>query len=941
MKNNDWLTYKRLLGYIWPYATMFVLSVLGFLAGSGAEAYFLSLFGQLLDNWEEGLADAVLFIPLMMFLAAIVRGVGELVGEFLLSRITFTVEHNIRTQLFNQLLLMPSSFYDGSSQGHLVSRITYNVTQLRDTGTDGLKTIVQDGSKVIVYFGYMLFLSWKLTFIFVAAVPVIALVVLWASKRFRSISRRIQGSMGDLTHLTSETVSGYQVVRIFGGQEYERKRFERASDTNRRQNLKMTVTKTASTHVVQTLVVAAVAVLISLLARPEIVGVLSIGNLVVFLGLAGMLARPIKKLTDVNARLQRGLAAAEDVFNQLDQEVEKDSGTVDVERMRGEIEFKNVGFNYASSGRPVLKNVSLRIEPGQTVALVGKSGSGKSTLASLIPRFYDVGEGSLTIDGVPVNEYRLTALRKQIAIVSQQVTLFNDTLERNIAYGTLAETDPSALDEAIERANARSIVDDLPKGLQSLVGDDGVLLSGGQRQRVAIARALLKDAPILILDEATSALDTESERHIQSALEEVMKGRTTLVIAHRLSTIEKADLIVVLDNGKVVEQGHHRDLIALGGAYARLHNAQFEDEDGEIARRAAQILRPTPVMHGSTAVTDGWYEDAWWSGLLKPASWLFGKVSGQRRRSNTGWSAPVPVIIVGNITVGGTGKTPFVLWLVEQLKARGFKPGIVSRGYGGSAGKTATKVQPKSDPGLVGDEALLLASRSGVSVVVCSDRVSAVELLIEQAQCDVIVSDDGLQHYALNRDLEIVIMDGVRGIGNGRLLPAGPLREPVSRLDEVDWVVSNSQATDLVDHETVMSMEPTDFINLGSGKRLGPAEFVRQASEVNAVCGIGNPARFSDSLAGIGLIPYLHTYTDHHVFRGEEVIFTNTWPIVCTEKDAVKINALKDLDEHVRDNVWYLEVRAVLPTDAQDRLAELLDIAGIAPGQKVAQQADG
>ncbi len=579
MRVDGWATYRRLLGYVWPYSAAFAGSIIAFLLGSAAEASFVKLFERLIDNWEEGLPQAALFVPLAMVGAVLVRGVGELVGEMLLSRISFSVVHNLRVALFEQLLHMPSAFFDATAHGHLVSRITYNVAQLHDAGTVALRTIVQDGVKVLVLLGCMVYLSWELTLIFVAAVPVVAVVVLAASRRFRRIARRIQGSMRDVTHVTGEMVSGYRVIRIFGGERHERERFTRASHANRRQNLKMVMTKVASTHVVQFLVVTAVAVLIALLARPEIAQGLSVGNFAGFLMFAGLLVRPVRKLTEINARLQRGLAAAEDVFGQLDAELETDSGTHTVDRVRGRIEFRDVHFAYRGGAVDVLRGVDLVIEPGQTVAVVGKSGSGKSTLASLIPRFYDADRGAVCIDGVPVQAYAKDNLRSQIALVAQQVTLFNDTLVANIAYGSLSGADSGSIDDAVRRAHADVFIDRLPRGLDTEVGDDGALLSGGERQRVAIARALLKDAPILILDEATSALDSDAERHIQAALDEVMRGRTTLVIAHRLSTVENADVIVVMDEGSIVETGTHDALMASGKVYASLHDARFADAE--------------------------------------------------------------------------------------------------------------------------------------------------------------------------------------------------------------------------------------------------------------------------------------------------------------------------------------------------------------------------
>ena len=931
MRPDGWATYRRLLGYVWPYSWAFAGSVVAFLIGSAAEAAFVKLFERLIDNWDEGLADAALFIPLAMLGAVLVRGMGEFAGEMLLSRISFSVVHNLRVALFEQLLHMPSAFFDASAQGHLVSRITYNVAQLRDAGTVALRALVQDGVKVLVFLGCMFYLSWQLTLIFVAAVPVVAAVVLTASRRFRRIARRIQGSMRDVTHVTGELVSGYRVVRLFGGEPYERARFARASHTNRRQNLKMVMTKVASTHVVQVLVVAAVAVLISLLARPEIVQGLSIGNFTGFLIFAGLLVRPVRRLTEINARLQRGLAAAEDVFQQLDAAVESDSGTHTVRRVRGRIEFRNVRFGYERGAGDVLRGIDLVIEPGQTVAVVGRSGSGKSTLASLIPRFYDASRGEVLIDGTPVRDYTKDNLRSHIALVSQRVTLFNDTLAANIAYGALANATPDAVDEAVRRARVRDFAERLPEGLNTVVGDDGVRLSGGQRQRVAIARALLKDAPILILDEATSALDSESERLIQGALAEVIRGRTTLVIAHRLSTVENADVILVMEGGRIVETGNHESLLARGRTYANLHDAQFKDIEPQAMPEPvtptappAAVETPTPAPPGPVLVR-AWYEDAWWLRLLTPLAWIFGRIAVRRRRvlsAGPAWRAPMPVLVVGNLTVGGTGKTPFVIWLVHQLLRRGYKPGVVARGYRGRGNRHPMAVAASgADPEQVGDEPPIIARQTGVPVVVCRDRARAVRHLASECDIDIVVSDDGLQHYAMARDLEIAVVDGHRRFGNGRLLPAGPLREPAQRLGEVDWVIANRQRSELSERETVMRNRPRAFVNLQTGVRMVPERFVAQYPNINAVAGVGNPVAFAEMLRGLGHKPVLHALDDHHRYFGDEIHFDNDWPVVCTEKDAVKLRRLNVPLGHS----WFLEIETEIGEEGLRRLDELLE----------------
>jgi len=944
---RDWVNYKRLLTYVRPYGWIFLFSVIGFFAASGAEAYMARLLGDLIDNWGATGSDVAATIALTMFLAALMRGLGNVVGELLLSSVSMNVVHNLRTQLFDHLLVLPSSYFDASSQGHLVSRLTFTVTQLRDTGTDALKTIVQDGGKVIIYFGAMLLLSWKLTLIFIAAAPLLALVVMFSSQRFRKLSRRIQDSMGDVTHISGEAVGGYRVVKIYGGESYEQGRFHHASHRNRRQNLKMITTKVFSTEINEILVAAAISGLILVLFLTGVGVEMSSGQVVYFLSLASLMARPIRKLSEVNAKLQRGLSAAEDVFAQLDTPSERDSGTLEVSRVEGRLEFRNVSFSYDRSRNEVLCGINLRIEPGQTVALVGRSGSGKSTLASLIPRFYDIDSGEILLDDKPVTAYSLRSLRDQIALVTQQITLFNDTLERNVAYGSLANIDRDSVWHALERAHAADFIRAMPEGVETLVGDDGVLLSGGQRQRVAIARALLKDAPVLILDEATSALDTESERHIQAALAEVMRGRTTLVIAHRLSTIESADLIVVMQDGRIVETGNHQTLMAKGGTYAGLHSAQFEDKATTFtpplapgAQTFSGLKSPgllqrfsSPVVPAvaASSLERAWDRDANWLLLLRPLSWIYGLVTRRRKRRLTHPAyprtrLPVPVIVVGNITSGGTGKTPLVMALVELLVRLGFSPGIVTRGYGGKLRGEIEKVPSDGDPARYGDEAPLLARRTGVPVFAGRDRVAAALQLLVQHDCDVIVADDGLQHYRLNRDFEIALVDGVRGLGNGQLLPAGPLRELPDRLAEVDLVIASGKPWPGA--EGMMELKPSALIRWNDSHVEQP-DYLAEGTHVHAVAGIGSPARFAATLQQMGLAPQMHAWPDHHEFTGSEVQFDDDHPVLVTEKDAIKLR--RCVPSHPR--LWILQVDGSLSVELEGVITRKLVERSIRPGR--------
>ena len=934
---GDLRRYGRLLRYLRPHVGWFLVAVVGFLLAAGGEAYFARLLGDIVDAYANKDASHAWLFPTLMLAAAAVRAVGAVVGDFLMSRISFRIVHVIRHELFARLVTLPSAFFDRSAQGALVSRLTYNTSQLRDTVTDAVKIVIQDGGKVIVLLAFMLYANWMLTLIFLAVAPIVGLIVRYASHRFRRISRRVQRSMGDVTQIAFEAVSGYRVMRTFGGEPYERDRFAAASERNRRQNLKMAATKAVSTQTIQLLVAIALALLVGLLFQPGVAAGMSSGDLIAYIGYAGLLANPIKKLSEVNARLQRGLAAAEDVFWQLDQAPEPDTGEQTLERALGRIEFRNVSFRYEEGARDALRDVSFTVEPGETVALVGRSGAGKSTLASLIARFYDATGGTILLDGVPVEDYTLAALREQIALVTQQVTLFNDTLRRNIAYGRLAAATDEEIDQAVRGAHVDQFVDDLADGLDTVLGDDGVLLSGGQRQRVAIARALLKDAPILILDEATSALDAESERHIRAALEAAMRGRTTLVIAHRLSTIESADRIVVLGEGRILEAGRHAELMDAGGAYAQLYRSQFANGDEGEAPSEAETPPPgtrEPVVRPVTAPERAWYGDGRWTMFLRPLAWLFAALAAYRRRRfrngrRATWRAPVPVVVVGNITVGGTGKSPLVIWLANWLRERGRSPGVVLRGHRRKRWprvRYPLLVTAQTAASRAGEEAVMIARAAGVPVVAAPDRVAAVRHLLEHTPCDIVLCDDGLQHYALERDLEIAVLDGERGIGNGHCLPAGPLREPPARLAEVDFVIANGEATGLARDEYTMAVRPVALRNMKSGETVPAERFAeRIAGPLVAVSGIGNPTRFHRTLSELGLAPEHRTFPDHHAFVEADVSVPPGASVVVTEKDAPKIAELRETPA----DCWVLQVSTVPAPAFEPALAEALRSHGV------------
>ncbi len=582
---SSWATYKRLLGYALPYKAFFILSMIGFAIFAATQAAFAVLMELLLnalDNtptsnavvdwfYPDGEVTWRIALPMFAIFIFVIRGIGSFLGSFFIERVSQGLIHDLRVDLFNKITVLKAGVLDAENSGHTVSKITFNTQQVTNAATNAVKVLIREGFTVIGLLGYLVLKNWQLTLVFLVIGPLLALIINAVSKLFRRYSQRIQQSAGDITHVTTESVQGFKVVRAFGGINRERERFRLASNYNAIQNLKLAFSKALSTPIMQVIVAAAIGLILFLVLSPEAVGDQTSGSIMAYVTAVSLLPKPIRQLSEINADLQRGIAAGESIFEVLDDREEDLKTRDEIKRFDGRIDAVDLKFSYKDE--LALNNVSFSVEPKTTVALVGRSGSGKSTITNLLLRFYESWDGSLTIDGKDVREYPLANLREQIALVNQDIVLFNDTIANNIAYGELESRSREEIIAAAKLANAWDFIQALPKGLDTEIGEAGSRLSGGQRQRLAIARALLKDAPILILDEATSALDNESEKAIQDALKHAMENRTTLIVAHRLSTIIDADLIIVMDDGKIIERGSHQELLDAQGYYYQLYQS--------------------------------------------------------------------------------------------------------------------------------------------------------------------------------------------------------------------------------------------------------------------------------------------------------------------------------------------------------------------------------
>ena len=920
--------YRKLLSLAFEHKIYFLIAVVGMIIFALSDATFAYLMKPLLDEGFIGRDPAVIkWMPVAMVLIFMVRMVAIFMRGYCMSFIGRSVINTLRKMMFDKLLTLTSDEYDQLASATIITRFTYDVEQIAKAVSTSLTVFIQDSLRIVALLSYMFWVSWQLTSIFLIAGPIVFLIVVRISGRFRGISKSIQHSMGGVTQVAQEVIDANRIVKIFGGGEFERNKFDKVNNKNLRLHLKMAIAHAISTPLIQLVVAVSFAAIVAFATSEGMRGAISTGDFVSFAFAVTMLLAPMRALSSINAQIQKGIAAGESVFEFTSRDSEIDQGKLQLQRAEGRINFDKVVLCYRRSDQRVLDEVSFEVTPNQTVAIVGRSGSGKSSLVNLIPRLYEYDSGEVCLDGERLDQYRIADLRRQISYVGQDVRLFNDSIRNNIAYGITHEVSEEQIMEAARQAHAWEFIAEMPDQLNTEVGERGVLLSGGQRQRIAIARAFLKDAPILILDEATSALDTESERYIQHAMEHLMENRTTLVIAHRLSTIEHADHILVMNEGEIVEQGNHAKLLDNDGIYAKLHSMQFRDgKDSDFSSTARpKIIRSSvlnkSLMHNwvssSTQRRQGWWL---WSMnplsiLLMPLSLIFHMTASLRRLGyRTGLfksrKIPVTTIVVGNITLGGNGKTPIVVALYQLLRDKGYNAAIITRGYKSGHEHKLQILHDGLTQNSVGDEANMMSEICRCPIGVGADRVgSAMQILEQFPDTDIILSDDGLQHYALKRDIEIAVCRYI-ALGNGLMLPAGPLREPRDRLRRVDITINR-------DSDQVVE-------SLGEVWNLSQPEQRRHISEfqgrqVHALAGIGFPEIFFASLAQMGIDTIEHEFPDHHEFSAHELNLKPELPILVTHKDAVKLKGI------ARDNVWVVPLNIELGDELSNQIIQLLE----------------
>ena len=906
--------YTRLLGYTFEHKGLFFLSIIGFILFAAADISAVEWLKQVISYINESNQNSLNPLNLALFLAfiSVVRGIGFYVGNYFMANVGLKVVHKLRQDLISSLLYQPMSFFDQASKGEIVNRIIFTTNQITGAATNALKILVKEGFLLIGLFVYLMYLSWKLTLVILVIAPLIGIIVSIAGKRLRKVAKKIQDVMGIVTQVSNEIASGAREIKSFNNESGEEDRFKKANDENLKQNLKMESTGNITTPLIQVFVAFALAAM-SYLALTNLTELnLPSESFVAFFTAAGLMARPIRQLSSLNAVIQRGLAAAEDIFSAIDNAPEKYEEGLDINKtLEGEIEIENVSFSYSHDSDPVLKNISISAKQGETIALVGKSGSGKSTIVNLLNRFYDDYEGRIRIDGYDIKKIKLTDLRNSISYVSQDPTLFNDTVKNNIAYGLDDVTD-SEVFQAAREANAYEFIMNLPEGFNTIIGAKGTTLSGGEKQRVAIARALLKKSSILIFDEATSALDNESEKEIQAAIEKASQNKTTFIIAHRLSTVENADKICVLENGEITQAGTHNELIKEEGLYNVLQGKPELVEEAKITDADVDFV-PTLINEKKSF----WDEYNFGNIALTPLSFIYWAISSFKStflKSKSSLENEIPVIVVGNVTIGGNGKTPLVSQIAIDLRNLGYKPGIILRGYKGSF--TGTKlISEETTSKEVGDEAIFHFNR-GFNVVVDRDRARALSYIERHTECDIVISDDGLQHTALRRDFEVIVEDSNRNFGNQLFLPAGPLRDNIWKTKKVDLFIYSGRKDG---NDNFFELEPESWVNLDTGDTYEVDEYPF-GKTANVISGIANPKRFLKTLNGLKVNFDYKLFPDHHYFSKKDIEFNFERPILTTEKDAARMG-----EKFKGSNIWYLKMGVKLNTNISKLITEKIN----------------